>query len=62
MKRLAGLGERWGCEFPKGAVHVMEAAVAFARARGEVGLAEVAKLHFGTTAKVLGEVRRSDDG
>ncbi|MCA1737529.1 MAG: hypothetical protein LC740_01485 [Actinobacteria bacterium] len=43
-----------GFELPRGATHVVEAARRVVEERGMEGLAEVAKVHFGTTAGVLG--------
>ena len=52
--------EVW-CELPRGAAHVLEAARRVAEERGVEGLAEVAKVQFGTTARVL-EVSEKSGG
>ena len=56
MRALAAMGEKWGFEFPKGSAQVVEAGVAFVRKFGEEALPRVAKVHFGTTAKILARV------
>ncbi|MDP9426820.1 MAG: ribonuclease HIII [Actinomycetota bacterium] len=43
-----------GFELPRGATHVISAAKRIVRERGEEALKEIAKVHFGTTEKVLG--------
>ena len=50
MERLSG---RVGFELPRGSTHVVEAARRVVRELGEEGLAEVAKVHFATTRRVL---------
>jgi ribonuclease HIII len=53
LEEMKGLSEEVGFELPRGATHVLEAARRVAEERGPEGLAEVAKVHFGTTARVL---------
>jgi ribonuclease HIII len=52
MKRLSG---HVGLELPRGSTHVVEAARRVVQELGEEGLAEVAKVHFATTRRVLGK-------
>jgi ribonuclease HIII len=47
------LSKEVGFELPRGSTHVLEAARRVVDERGLEGLAEVAKVHFGTTAQVL---------
>ncbi|MDQ3910688.1 MAG: ribonuclease HIII [Actinomycetota bacterium] len=54
------LSEELGFELPRGATHVTEAARRVVRERGIEGLQKVAKVHFGTTARVL--KRTVEDG
>ena len=50
VKRLAGLGENYGMEFPKGAGSQVDAAAkAFVAKRGAECLSQVAKMHFRTS-------------
>ncbi len=51
MDRLSGTV---GFELPRGATHVIGAARRVVRERGEEALKDIAKVHFGTTEKVLG--------
>lgn len=62
LEELGKLSERVGFVLPKGSTHVFGAALRVVRERGEEGLAEVAKTHFGTTKKVLGVVNGRDRG
>jgi ribonuclease HIII len=47
---------------PLGATHVVEAGRRVVGELGEEGLAEVAKIHFATTRRVLETAGRSDGG
>jgi ribonuclease HIII len=53
LEEMEALSEEVGFELPRGATHVLGAARRVVEERGEEGLAEVAKVHFGTTARVL---------
>ena len=53
LKEMEALSEEVGFELPRGATHVLGAARQVVQERGEEGLAEVAKVHFSTTARVL---------
>jgi ribonuclease HIII len=53
LEEMEALSEEVGFELPRGAAHVIEAARKVVEKRGLEGLAEVAKVHFSTTAKVL---------
>jgi ribonuclease HIII len=55
LERLAAMGEEHGMVFPKGASAVEGAARELVRFRGVESLGLVAKLHFRTTGKILGE-------
>lgn len=56
LNKLQALGRDWGMDFPKGASLQVEAAAAeFVRRHGRGNLAKVAKVHFKTTGKALGE-------
>jgi ribonuclease HIII len=59
MERLSG---RVGFGLPLGATHVVGAGRRVVRELGEDGLAEVAKIHFATTRRVLETVEQSDGG
>jgi ribonuclease HIII len=50
---LERLSARVGFELPRGSTHVVEAARRAVEELGEEGLAEVAKVHFATTRRVL---------
>ncbi len=54
LEEMEALSEEMGFELPRGATHVFGAARRVVEERGEERLAEVAKVHFGTTARVLG--------
>jgi ribonuclease HIII len=54
LEELEELSREVRLELPRGATHVTGAARRVVEERGEEGLAEVAKLHFGTTEQVLG--------
>ena len=54
LEEMDRLSETLGFELPRGATHVIGAAKRVVRERGEEALKEVAKIHFGTTEKVLG--------
>ncbi len=53
LEEMEALSAEVGFEVPRGATHVLGAARRVVEERGEEGLAEVAKVHFGTTARVL---------
>ena len=53
LEEMKGLSEEVGFKLPRGATHVLEAARRVVEERGPEGLAEVAKVHFGTTVRVL---------
>lgn len=54
LEEMDRLSEAVGFELPRGATHVIGAARRLVRERGEEALKDVAKVHFGTTEKVLG--------
>lgn len=54
LEEVDRLSERVGFGLPLGATHVLGAARRVVEELGEEGLAEVAKVHFATTRKVLG--------
>jgi ribonuclease HIII len=54
LEEMDRLSQTFGFELPRGATHVIGAARRIVRERGEEALKEVAKVHFGTTEKVLG--------
>ena len=54
LEEMDRLSDAVGFELPRGATHVIGAARRIVRERGEEALKEVAKVHFGTTEKVLG--------
>ena len=54
LEEMDRLSQTFGFELPRGATHVLGAARRIVRERGEEALKEVAKVHFGTTEKVLG--------
>jgi ribonuclease HIII len=57
LKRLEALSREWGVSLHKGAGPPVEAAAAaFLERHGEGALGQVAKLHFKTTARVLGRL------
>ena len=60
LREMDTLSEELGFELPRGATHVTEAARRVVRERGIEGLQKVAKVHFGTTARVL--KRTVEDG
>ena len=62
LEEIDRLSERVGFRLPLGATHVVEAGRRVAREHGEEGLAEVAKLHFATTRRVLENTEHSDGG
>lgn len=53
LEEMEALSAEVGFELPRGATHVIGAARRVVEERGEEGLAEVAKVHFGTTRRVL---------
>ncbi|CAA9438451.1 MAG: Ribonuclease HIII [uncultured Rubrobacteraceae bacterium] len=54
LEEMEALSEEVGFELPRGATHVLGAARRVVEERGEERLAEVAKVHFATTERVLG--------
>ena len=56
------LSERVGFKLPLGATHVLRAGRRVVEGLGDEGLAEVAKIHFATTQKILGTSDNSDGG
>jgi ribonuclease HIII len=56
------LSERVGFKLPLGATHVLGAGRRVVEGLGDEGLAEVAKIHFATTQKILGTSDNSDGG
>jgi ribonuclease HIII len=52
LEEMEALSEEVGFELPRGATHVLEAARRVVEERGMEGLSEVAKVHFGTTARI----------
>jgi ribonuclease HIII len=60
LEEMETLSEKVGFELPRGAVHVVEAARRVVEEHGLEELAEVAKVHFSTTAKVLEASKRAD--
>ena len=61
LEEMETLSEKVGFELPRGAAHVVEAARRVVEERGLEGLAEVAKVHFSTTAKVLEALKKADE-
>jgi ribonuclease HIII len=55
LEEMEVLSEEVGFELPRGATHVVGAARRVVEERGLEGLAEMAKVHFSTTARVLEE-------
>ena len=55
LEEMERLSERVGFRLPLGATHVIDAARRIVEERGPAGLAPVAKVHFATTKKVLGD-------
>lgn len=53
LEEMDALSAEVGFKLPRGATHVLEAARRVVEERGVEGLEEVAKVHFGTTARVL---------
>jgi ribonuclease HIII len=53
LEEMEALSAEVGFELTRGATHVIGTARRVVEERGEEGLAEVAKVHFGTTARVL---------
>ena len=62
LEGIEHLSERVGFRLPLGATHVLDAGRRVVAELGEDGLAEVAKVHFSTTRRVLGAVGQSDGG
>ena len=54
LEEMEGLSALVGFELPRGSTHVLEAARRVLKELGEEGLQDVAKVHFATTAQVLG--------
>jgi ribonuclease HIII len=62
LQEIEYLSERVGFGLPLGATHVEEAGRRVVGELGEDGLAEVAKIHFATTRRVLETAERSNGG
>jgi ribonuclease HIII len=62
LEEIDRLSERVGFDLPLGATHVVEAGRRVVEELGEDGLAEVAKIHFATTRRVLRTAEQSDGG
>jgi ribonuclease HIII len=62
LQEIERLSERVGFGLPLGATHVVEAGRRVVGELGEEGLAEVAKIHFATTRRVLEKAEQSDGG
>jgi len=62
IEEMDRLSERVGFRLPLGATHVEDAGRRVVEELGEEGLAEVAKIHFATTRRVLDMVETSDGG
>jgi ribonuclease HIII len=62
LEEIEHLSERTGLGLPLGATHVVEAGRRVVGELGEDGLAEVAKVHFATTRRVLKTAEQSDGG
>ena len=62
LEETERLSERVGFGLPLGATHVVGAGRRVFKERGKDGLAEVAKIHFATTRRVLGTVEQNDGG
>jgi ribonuclease HIII len=62
LEEIERLSERVGFGLPLGATHVVEAGRRVVGELGEDGLAEVAKIHFATTRRVLETAEQSDGG
>jgi ribonuclease HIII len=60
LEELDLLSERVGFRLPLGATHVEDAGRRVVEELGEAGLAEVAKIHFATTRRVLEAAQTSD--
>jgi ribonuclease HIII len=53
LEEMEALSGEVGFELPRGATHVLEVAQRLVEERGLEGLKKVAKVHFGTTARIL---------
>ncbi len=62
LEEIERLSERVGFGLPLGATHVVEAGRRVVKELGEDGLAEVAKIHFATTRRVLETAGQSEGG
>jgi ribonuclease HIII len=62
LEEIEHLSERIGFGLPLGATHVVEAGRRVVGELGEDGLAEVAKIHFATTCRVLKTAEQSNGG
>jgi ribonuclease HIII len=62
LQEIEHLSERVGFDLPLGATHVVDAGVRVVEELEESGLAEVAKVHFATTRRVLEKARHKDGG
>ena len=61
LEEMDALSEAVGFELPRGATHVLQAARRVLEERGWEGLAEVAKVHFGTTTRVIGAPEKAGE-
>jgi ribonuclease HIII len=59
LEEMDALTREVGFELPRGSTHVLEAARGVVEERGLEGLAEVAKVHFGTTKRLLEAVEEA---
>jgi ribonuclease HIII len=62
LEEIDHLSEWVGFRLPLGATHVVEAGRRVVGELGEEGLAEVAKVHFATTRRVLERAEHRDGG
>ena len=62
LEEMEALSEEVGFELPRGATHVLGAARRVVEERRLEGLEEVAKVHFGTTARVLEALGEEKNG
>jgi ribonuclease HIII len=62
LEEMDELSERVGFELPRGSTHVLDAARRVVEELGEEGLAEVAKVHFSITRRVLGGATEETGG
>jgi len=62
LEEIERLSKRVGFGLPLGAAHVVDAGRRVVKDFGEEGLAEVAKIHFATTLRILETSEQSDGG